>query len=90
MIRMSAPTLGERALLVERPLGPDGSLKPTKTADPQRPPAGSAQRRPRDLAQGPPGTELIFPVHDGTAWDEDDCATGATTSTCRQRRRRGS
>jgi integrase len=65
--------IGERTLLVERSLGPDGSLKRTKTGQIRSVRLLGPLRE--DLVawrKDKMATELLFPAHDGSAWDEDD------------------
>src|SRR5437868_12703651 len=65
--------VGERTLLVERSLGPDGLLKRTKTGQIRSVRLLAPLRE--DLVawrRDKPATELLFPTHRGTAWDEDD------------------
>jgi integrase len=65
--------VGERTLLVERSLGPDGSLKRTKTGQIRSVRLLAPLRE--DLVawrKEQPALELVFPTRRGTAWDEDD------------------
>jgi integrase len=63
----------ERTLLVERSLGPDGSIRRTKTGQ-IRSVRLLAPLREDLIAwrKDSPATELLFPTRRGTAWDEDD------------------
>ena len=65
--------VGERTLLVERSLGPDGSLKRTKTGQIRSVRLLSPLRE--DLVEwrkDKAAIELVFPTRAGTAWDEYD------------------
>ena len=65
--------VGERTLLVERSLGPDGSLKRTKTGQIRSVRLLTPLRE--DLVawrEDKAAIELVFPTRAGTAWDEYD------------------
>jgi integrase len=64
--------VGERTLLVERSLGPDGSLKRTKTGQIRSVRLLAPLRE--DLVarrEDKSATELVFPTRRGDGWDED-------------------
>jgi integrase len=65
--------VGERTLLVERSLGPDGAPKRTKTGQIRS--VRLLQPLSEDLVawrKDRAAIELVFPTRAGTAWDEDD------------------
>ncbi len=65
--------IGERTLLVERSLGPDGSLKRTKTGQIRSVRLMAPLREDLNAwRNGAADDELVFPTRIGTGWDEDD------------------
>ncbi|HKO26315.1 MAG TPA: hypothetical protein VJU80_02560 [Solirubrobacteraceae bacterium] len=75
--------VGERTLLVERSLGPDGALKGTKTGQIRSVRLMAPLRK--DLVawrKERPAIELVFPTRAGTAWDEDDWRKLAAPRLC--------
>jgi integrase len=65
--------IGERTLLVERSLGPDGSLKRTKTGQIRSVRLMGPLREDLEAWRNTAtDDELVFPTRFGTGWDEDD------------------